>query len=214
RIGERCDRTSRPRPGPSRRRWADSRHSIIAEATAAWPGPEAPQAHLAQPGPRQGADDQQLAGRPVASQDGPDPVAQLRQGRRGVRIPGHDRRHHAPAPGGVGPSEHGTVGDARMAAQTRLDVSRPDLLAAAHDEVVEPAADPKTPPVVDPAGISGAEPAVGGEVALFGRRLVAGVAVTVSAHQRRASQLDLARVARPYGHPRQWQTIVDDPAAA
>src|SRR3546814_5274124 len=68
------------------------------------------------------------------------------------------------------------IGDIVEAAQDVLDLAGRDILAAAHDHVVEPPFDEQIAALVEPACVVGREPAVVGDrlpVQIFARHLLA-----------------------------------------
>ncbi|CAM5677627.1 hypothetical protein SCHAM137S_06008 [Streptomyces chartreusis] len=84
------------------------------------------------------------------------------------------------------PRHHGRVPHPRQAPQHLLDLGRVDVLAAAHDPVVQPAGDGQTAVLGDPAQVTGAVPAL---VQGFGGLLGA---VVVAEHDAGAAYPDLA----------------------
>src|ERR1017187_7422996 len=67
-------------------------------------------------------------------------------------------RDDALAPFAIGASRDEHRGDAGMARDRRLDLGRPDLLAAAHDDIGEPAENANGSLLVDLAAVSGSQP--------------------------------------------------------
>ena len=89
-------------------------------------------------------------------------VLQLGLVRRRPRVQHHHGGHRL-APLRVGDPDHRGLGHGRMRHEHRLDLPRRNVLPTPHDHVVQPAVDVEEPVGVEPPGVAGPEPPVGGQ---------------------------------------------------
>src|SRR4051794_18723972 len=128
------------------------------------------------------------------------PLAGVRDERIGVEGAGrHDEGDDLLAPALRRHAGHRDLGDGRMVLERRLDLARIDVEPAADDELLRAPGDLEAAvPVVDPAEVAGAKPAVAGQ--RLGRRVGA---VPVAVEDPRAAHEDLAGLPLEAGpHPR------------
>ena len=106
-------------------------------------------------------DDLRRTGR---SQPVPDPPLEL-VGTHADPGFGHHRGADRLAPLGVGNADHDRLGHGRVAEKDLLDLPGRQVFAAADDDVIESPIEKQVAVVVEPTGVVGGKPAIGGEKA-------------------------------------------------
>ena len=160
--------------------------------------------HLAQGGAGECIHDHEFLGGHERGQFFGHQGTQARQGGRVGCVAGHHPGGHTLAPLGIVDTGHGHLGHIGVAGQYGLDRIGPHVLAAGDDHVATPALHLQATLRVDGADVVGVQPALG---------IDGGGAVSVGAHQHRATYQHLTVVGDAQLDPVEGDAVVDDAAA-